>query len=352
MKMRKINIAFFGVLAVLTAAGSVFSQETQTRVVDEVVAVVNNDVITLSRVKRESRSIVESYIQDGKKRDEAQKLVDEKQGELIANLINEELLMQKAKDIGIDTDVEASLNQRFADIMKQYKLKTVEELYAEMEKGGLDPKEMRENWRKQITREQVIQRDLQSKVYWGFSDKELKDYYEKNKAKFTTPETVSFSELFLGFAGRDEAAVREKATQLYQQLKAGGDFTKIAKENGDPGLVTQGAGSVEKVKIADLNDKLVAALRGVKPGNITSPFALEQMGLVILRVDAREEASSESTFDEKAVRIALMNERLPEEQKKYFARLRDDSYIKINDAYRPLVAPILNADERKGKTGN
>ncbi len=350
--MRKINISAFGLLALLAAGSAAFSQETQTRVVDEVVAVVNNDVITLSRVKRETKNIVDSYVQEGKKRDEAQKLVDEKQGELIANLINEELLMQKAKDIGLDSDVEASLNQRFADIMKQYKLKTVEELYAEMEKSGVDPKEMRETWRKQATHEQVIQRDLQSKVYWGFSEKELKDYFEKNKAKFIAPETVSFSELFLGFAGRDEAAVREKATQLYQQLKAGGDFAKLSKENGDPGIVTQGAGRVERVKVTDLNEKLAAALSGVKPGNITSPFAVEQMGIVILRVDAREEASSESAFDEKAVRVALMNERLPEEQKKYLARLREDSYIKISDAYRPLVAPILNATERKEKTGN
>ena len=154
---------------------------------------------------------------------------------MIANLINEELLMQRAKENGLDSDIEASLNQRFADIMKQYKLKTVEELYAAMEKSGVDPKEMRENWRKQATRDQVLQRDLQSKIYWGFGEKELKNYYEKNKAKFTTPETISFSELFLGFAGRDEAAVREKAAQLYKQLKAGGDFAQIVKDNGDSG---------------------------------------------------------------------------------------------------------------------
>lgn len=350
--MRKINIAMFGVLAVLTAGSAAFSQETQTRVVDEVVAVVNNDVITLSRVKRETKAIVDSYVQDGKKRDEAQKMVDEKQGELIANLINEELLIQKAKDIGLDSDIDASLNQRFADIMKQYKLKTVEELYAEMEKSGVDPKEMRETWRKQATREQVIQRDLQSKIYWGFSDKELRDYYEKNKAKFSSPETVSFSELFLGFAGRDEAAVRAKAAQLYKQLRSGGDFAKIVKENGDPGAITQGAGKFEKVRISELTDKLTIPLNGLKAGDYTAPFELDQVGMAILRVDAREQASSETVFDEKAVRLALMNERLPEEQKKYLARLREDSYIKISDAYRPLVAPILNADERKGKTGN
>ena len=291
------------------AGSAVFSQETQTRVVDEVVAVVNNDVITLSRVKRETKAIVDSYVQEGKKREEAQKMVDEKQGELIANLINEELLMQKAKDIGLDSDVEASLNQRFADVMKQYKLKTVEELYAEMEKSGVDPKEMRETWRKQATRDQVIQRDLQSKIYWGFSEKELKDYYDRNKAKFGTLETVSFSELFLGFAGRDEAAVRAKAAQLYKQLKAGADFTQIVKDNGDPGAITQGSGKLEKVKVTELTEKLTGPLKGLKAGDYTAPFELDQLGMAILRVDARDQASSELVFDEKAVRLALMNER-------------------------------------------
>lgn len=350
--MRKINIACLGVLTVLAAGSAAFSQETQTRVVDEVVAVVNNDVITLSRVKRENKSIVDSYVKEGKQREEAQKLVDEKQGELIANLINEELLLQKAKDIGLDSDVEASLNQRFADIMKQSKMKTVEELYAAMEKEGIDPKEMRENWRKQVTRDQVIQRDLQSKMYWGFNEKELKDYYEKNKAKFTQPETISFSELFLGFAGRDEAAVREKAAQLYKQLKAGGDFAQIAKDNGDSGMITQGAGKLEKIRTTEITDKLAAPLKGINAGEYTLPFELDQLGMAILRVDAREQASSQSVYNENAVRLALMNERMPDEQKKYMARLREDSYIKINDAYRPLVAPILNADERKEKAGN
>ncbi|MEO7539830.1 MAG: hypothetical protein ABIV21_07370, partial [Pyrinomonadaceae bacterium] len=70
-----------------------FSQETQTRVVDEVVAVVNDGVITLSRVKKESKNIIDAYVHEGKTREEAQKIVDEKQGELIANLINEELLV-------------------------------------------------------------------------------------------------------------------------------------------------------------------------------------------------------------------------------------------------------------------
>jgi peptidyl-prolyl cis-trans isomerase SurA len=350
--MKYTKFAGFAFFAVLAAGSSAFAQETQTRVVDEVVAVVNNDVITLSQVKREMKDAVDSFVQQGKTREEAQKMVDEKQGELIANLVSEELLLQKAKDLGLEKDIDDRVNQRLVDIMKQYNLKTVDELYAAMEKTGVDPKELKENWRRQETRDQVLQRELQSKVYWGLNTKEIKEYYDKHKEKFTQPETVSFSELFLGFAARTEPSVRDKAAQLYRQLKAGGDWAQIVKDNGDPGAITRGAGKIEKLAIDEMGEKLTGALKGVKVGDYTQPFELEQMGMAILRVDAREQASSQSTFNENAVRSAMLAERLPEEQKKFFAKLREDSYIKIGETYRPLVAPILFADERTDKTKN
>lgn len=349
--MRYFKQIFFLSLAALVLSISAFSQETQTRVVDEVVAQVNDGVITLSRVKRESKSIVDTYVQEGKTREEAQKLVDEKQGELIASLINEELIVQKAKENGLDSNIEATLNQRFREIMKQYDLKTVEELYAQMEKSGVDPKQIREDWRKQATRDKVIEKEVQMKVYWAANGKDLKDYFEKNKSKFTTPETVSFSELFLGFAGRDEKAVREKAKDIAAQLKAGGNWDKLVKENGDVGVITKDTGKAEKLIVKDLVDVLSKPLTGVNTGEYTAPFDVEQLGIAILRVDEREKASSDSVFNENAVRMAIMNEKIPDEQKRFMAKLRENSYIKIADTYRPLVAPILFADERKDKPG-
>lgn len=350
--MRSLRYLVPALLFSAVFAVPAFGQETQVRVVDEVVAQVNDGVITLSRIKREIKSIVDTYVAEGKTREQAQKLVDEKQGELIANLINEELLVQKAKESGLESDIDASINQRISDIMKEYNLKTVEALYAEMEKTGVNPQELKENWRKQATRDRVIQREVQSKVYWGFNGKELKDYYEKNKTKFTKPETISFSELFLGFAGREEKTVKYRAFQLFNELKAGGNWDKIVKENTDPGIVTRGAGKLEKVPFADLNDTLKKPLTGVKVGEFTTPIDIDQLGVVILRVDAHEKASDESFFDENAVRLAMMNERFPEEQKKFMAKLRENAYIKISESYRPIVSPLLFAEERKGKTAN
>ena len=347
--MRFSRQLFLVIFAISVLSLSAFAQETQIRVIDEVVAQVNDGVITLSRVKRESKSIVSTYVQEGKTAEEAQKLVDEKQGELIAGLINEELLIQKAKEAGLDSNIEASVNQRFVEIMKQYDLKTVEELYAAMEKTGVDPKQLRDDWKKQATRDRVIEKEVQLKVYWGFNGKELKEYYEKNKSKFTTPETVTLSEMFFGFAGRDEKAVREKAKQVYAQLKAGGDWAKLSQENSDPGIITNGAGKLEKIRINELVETIAAPIKGLKAGEVTQPIDIEQLGVAILRIDERQAASTESVFDENAVRMAMMAERVPEEQKRFMAKLREMAYIKISETYKPMVNPILFADERKEK---
>ena len=333
----------------LVTVSTVSAQETEERVVDEVVAVVNDSVITLSKIKREAKGIVDAGVQQGKTREVAQREVDEKRGEMIANLIHEELLIQKAKDLGLDAEIEANVNRRFLEIMKQYNMKTLDSLYQEMEKTGIDPQEIREIWKKQATREMVLQKEVTMKVYWGASGKEVKDYFDQHKAKFTRPETVTVSEIFLSFAGRDENAVRAKAKEVLTQLRAGGDFDKLSKENSDRGVVTQG-GKPEKLKSAELTPLLASALKDVKVGGYTEPIAADQVGVLILRVDAREKATSESYFDENAVRMAIVGEKGLAEQKKFLASLRADSYIKISDSYRPLVSPILFAEDRKEKS--
>jgi len=347
--LRTVGLTF---LCIAFAAISTFAQETETKVVDEVVAQVNEGVITLSRVKREAKDIVDARVEGGAKREDAQKEIDEKQGEMIANLINEELLIQRAKELGFDNDIEATLNQRFVDIMKQYNLKTLDSLFEEMRKQNVDPQEMREIWRKQATRDRVIQREVQSKLYWSYNSKQLKDYYEKHKAKFTKQETVSLSEIYLNFAGRDEVAVREKAKSIVAQLRAGGDFSKAVTDNSDRPNAAQSKGKVDTLPVKELDTKFSTAIKDVKVGGVSDPIEIDAVGITILRVDDRTAASTESEFNEEAVRAAKMNEEIVPEQKKFMSELRENSYIKISETYRPVVSPILFADERKAKPGN
>jgi len=338
-----LSAALVGIAMIASAA---VAQETETKVVDEVVAQVNDGVITLSSVSREVKGAVESKVQEGMKLEDAQKLIDSKRGELIANLINEELILQKAKELGVDGDVDSDINARFLGIMKQYNLKTLDELYAEMRKQGADPVEIRELWRKQATKDRVIQKEVQMKVYWKPTTKDLKAYYEAHKGKFTKGETVGMSELFLGFAGNDENAVREKAKKLVKYVRDGADFTKVVTSYSDRPDAAQNKGKVDPMPVKDLNEKFAAAIKGLKVGEITEPIEVDETGISILHIDSRTEASNESQFDEQAIRVEMMKENIEAEQKKFMATLRQESYIKINDTYRPLVSPILFAEER------
>ncbi|MEO6588059.1 MAG: peptidylprolyl isomerase [Pyrinomonadaceae bacterium] len=347
--MKNINSVIFLSVVIFLSSVAVFAQETQTVVIDEVVAQVNDSVITLSQIKREENNAISSLIQEGKTKEEAQKLISEKKGELIANLINEQLLMQKGKEYSAESDVEARVNQQFLGKMKELKLNALEELYEAMRKGGVEPEEIRTFYRGQILRDMVFEREVDGKIFWGLSSKELKDYFEKNKSKFTKPETYSISEIFLGFAGRELPEVRQKAKDIVAQLKGGADFEKIVTDNSDNQEKATSKGKLGTFTIDQLKqigEEFVKALEPVKNGGYSNPVEVVE-GIHIFRVDDHQKASSDSFFDEKAVRQAIAVERIPEGRKKFMTELRQDAYIKINDTYRPIVSPVLYADDRK-----
>lgn len=348
--MKNFKTASLFAVLVLFCSVAGYSQESETKVVDEVVAQVNDGVITLSSVNREIKDAIDALVQQGKTKEEAEKIVEEKRGELIAGMINDELLVQKGKELGVDQDVQASVNARFLQIMKQQNVKTLDALYKMMQDQGVDPQDIREQWRKQATREEVVRRDVQSVVYWKPNGADVKAYFEKNKSKFTTPETVTLSEVFLSFAGRDPANVREKAKQLVTQLRAGADFTKMVADNSDRTDAVKNNGKVDTFNVKDLDPKYAKAIEGLKAGSFSDPVETDDVGVDILRVDDRTAASSESKFDENAVRMAMLSESLPDAQKKYMAKLREDAYVKISETYRPLVSPILFAEERSDKS--
>lgn len=347
--MKYFNHAIFTIAFIIFSSFTSFAQESQATVIDEVVAQVNDSVITLSQIKREEKTAVLSLVQEGKTQEEAEKIVAEKKGDLIAGMINDQLIIQKGKDYGADSDVDARVNQQFLQKMKELKLTTLEQLYDAMRRSNVEPEQMRTFYRDQIMRDMVYEREVDGKIYWGLGSKEIKDYFEKNKSKFTKPESYTLSEVFIGFAGRDEAEVRAKAKKVVADLRAGADFEKVVAENSDNTEASQAKGKLgtfSTTQIKQIGEQFFTALQNVKTGGYAEPVEVVE-GIHILRVDDHQNASSDSVFDEKTVRNALAYERIPDGRKKFMTQLRQEAYIKINDEYRPIVSPILYADDRK-----
>ncbi len=347
--MKFINSAIFLIAVIVFSSFPSFAQENEPIVIDEVIAQVNEGVITLSRVKRENKNAIDTLVAQGKTREEAKTLADSKQGELIANIINEELILQKGKELGVESEVQAQINQRFIEIMKEQKIKSLEVLKTEMLKQGINADDISEIWRKQITRDFVIQREVVGKIYYGLTSKEIRDYYNSHKDKFKKQETVTLSQIFLSFAGRDENAVRGKAAELVKLLREGADFEKVALENSERQEVKENKGKIGTYTLAqvkEVSEKLLEPIKNTKAGGITEPIVLDD-GIEIYRVDARENASDESVFEEESVRRMIAFERATEATKKFMIDLRKESYIKISENYRAVVSPLLFEEERK-----
>lgn len=338
----KFALTLFVALGFALVPSVVRAQETsEAQVIEEVIAQVNGDVITLSLVRRELKQATEALVRtqnmtEAKAREE----VEKRKSEIIANLITEQLVMQQGKELGFTDKVEAEVNRRMISLAKEQNIPFAQ-LDEAMRAAGIDPAAFRNDARRGIMTGYVFSEEVDRKVYFSFTPEELRKYYDANQAKFSKPETLTLSEIYLSKAGKSETDVRALADRLVREARSGKDFGELATINSDRESSRTAKGKIGTVSAADITKAdVAAALKTVKAGEVTNPLPSED-GLLILRVDAREGAAA-PVFNEQQVRGALTEERATKERVVYLNKLRNDAYLKIAEGYRAEVEAALN----------
>ena len=168
MKSKLTIAALVAIGAFLIFPSRAVAQEGEPVVVDEVIAQVNDGVVTLAQLKREMKERVETLKQNGMSEAQANAEVEKHRSELIATLINEQLLLQKGKDLDLTDRVEAEVNRRMLDVAKENHITSIEKLDDEMRKSGLDPAGIRQTLRVEIMKQQLEQNKklLEETVLW------------------------------------------------------------------------------------------------------------------------------------------------------------------------------------------
>lgn len=333
----------------ISSATPVFAQEGELQVVDEVIVQINDDVLTLSRLRRESKERVETMKHQGMPEQQAKDEVSKRQAELIATLVNEALLLQRGKELDLASEVEAEVNRRMLDVAKEQGIATIEKLDAAMRESGVDPVATRATLRIEIMKQAVIQQEVDRKIFFGLTMDELKKYFDAHQDKFRKPESVTLSEIFLSSAGKNEAEVKARAIALVTQLRAGGDFAAFAVTNSEREvngvrIAQQNKGKVGTFEVPSLREDIAVTVKNVKAGGISDPLRGND-GYQILRVDERTSAGTAATFNENRVREAITIERTDKAREEYLQNLRNEAYIKIADSYRASVLPLLKIKE-------
>jgi peptidyl-prolyl cis-trans isomerase SurA len=300
-------------------------------VVEEIIARVNNQIITRTAYQHEE----EQLKQEAQQQDpaHADQIVADGQKDVLRGLIDRQLLLDKGKELGITADTD--LIKRLDEMRKQMKLETMEDLEKAAQAQGVSFEDFKDNLRTEIITQQVIQREVGSHMNIG-KDEEQR-FYQQHKSELARNEAVRLSEILISTeqAGDDQQkieAAKAKAADVLKQVRAGGDFAEIAKKESQDPSAAQGGdlGPFERGKLAKQLEDLTFSM---KKGDVSDVIRTKQ-GFVILKVTDHVMPGVPAFAEvEPRVQEAIYMQKLQPSLREYLKKLREEAFIDIKPGY-------------------
>ncbi len=314
--MKKLLFAMAAFLFILPGAPA--------KTVDRIVAQVNDEIITLSELKRETamylKELATKYT--GEQYDQMAQKVEK---EVLDNLIQDKLLYQKAMEMGFNANVDNKVSSLVQQAVKENNFKDTDELEKTLEESGRTLREYRDDLKRSVIIRELVNEFVDSRI--ALLTPEIEKYYKDHAADFTTPEEVTLSEILISTEDGDKAA-EDRANDIYSRLQKGESFAALASQYSKGSTANKG-GSIGTYIISKLNADTVKAIEGLKDGDISKPQRIKE-GIIIYRVDARKMAATlplAQVQDEIKNRI-YQKKRGPEFER-YVNALKEDAYIQI-----------------------
>lgn len=336
--------------------------ETKGTVVEEIVARVNNEIITREDMEKARVSLAQDVREACTNCTEEQinTQITQKDKDLLRDLIDQSLLVQRALDDGISVDTEVI--KRLDAIRQQNKLPDMDALEKAIRDSGQDYEDFKRQIRDQLLTQELIRKEVGSKII--ISHEEVLKYYNDHKADFVRPETVVLREIFVSTEGKPDTEIpdlRKKADTLRTRvLNNGEDFGEMAKHYSDGTTAKQG-GELGTFQRSQLDPKIADKVFTLNRNQMTDVMETKT-GFEILQVEERYEAGQQ-TEDKVDAEITnkLYEQKMEPAMREYLKTLREDSYLQIKPGYvdtaavktEPIeeVAAAPESDNSKKKSG-
>lgn len=333
--MKLLQALLFLTLA-LILTNSVRAQEGDLQELDSVIARVNTEVILRSAYDRELKALKDDLQQRNMSVEEIEKKLAEVKPAILDNLIDQQLLTQRAKEINVD--VEGQVNEQIVRMMKDNDIKTIEELEQKMRDVGMDLNEQKRLMRNKFLSDAVIGREVYSEVYRSLTERAKKEYYEQHKDWFATPGEVELRMIFVQ-KGKNPLLYeqfRTKAQEIANQAKGGADFQALVQSKSEDNATVSKKGYVGWLPFTNLSAEVRAAVEKAPVGTVTDPISLAA-GYAIYRIEARKEPEVKPYENEEvkgAVSNRLVMEKGQTQVEAYLKNLREDAFIEIDPRYQ------------------
>jgi len=291
-----------------------FSPESFSEVVDRIIAIVNDDIITLKEV--------EQFVHVEKNRFKSVEdyLVGLKLREKLGILIENTLIKQQAKKMKIDVS-DREVREVVENIKKQH-LITEEELKEQLKKENLSYDEFLKGIRITLLRNKVLARVITPEV--NLTEKALKDYYDSHFDEFTEEE-LHLQQIFISGLREDS---KERADFVYDSLSKGIPFEELAKQYSDDPSGKYG-GDVGYVKKEELIPEIREAIKDLREGSYARTIQ-SRYGFHILKLVNRKKGDIIPFEKAKEdIKRRLIMEESEKRYKDFIDKLKRSSYIEV-----------------------
>ncbi len=257
---------------------------------------------------------------------------------ILNELINNEILLAHASRAGVNAP-EAEVDKKVAELRTPY---SEEEFAKKLRDQGITASDLREQVRQSLTVEKLFNKEIVSRISVG--DAEISEYYERNKASFSVPETQYHLAQILvtprpdpqlhnlaNDDARTPAAAERKIRGLWERLRKGEDFGNLAQEYSEDPDTVSGGGDMGFVPASSLASQrpILMALQSLKVGQV-SGIIRDSAGYHIVKILGREDAGQRPLSDPKvrnSIRQTLMNEKEQLLKAAYIEDLRNKAKV-------------------------
>ena len=298
------------------------------QVVDRVVAVVNEDVITLSEVNEEGEPVFRR-IYDQLPADQSEDAIKTAQKEILSKLIDRLLISQRGRERHIevsDAEVDAAIER----ILIKNDI-TLEQLKSDLAQAGTNETNYRNTIRNQILRSKLVSYEIHSKIV--ITDNQIQEYYNKRYSNIKSEDGYHLLQFgfMWGKKGRSSTPeeAKARAQQIHDMVVSGENFKNLAKEYSDLPSSSDG-GDIGVFSKEELAPYMWEAIQHLKPGEISeviaTPSAYQFFKLQSSkRGNVIVQAPLESVREE--IRTQLYDQELEDKFDIWVKQLREQSYI-------------------------
>ncbi len=292
-------------------------------VVDAIVAIVNDDIITLSDFRAEHDMIYE-VLRSQLQGEEFTKQYEAQKAALLDKMITEKLLLQEArkKDLNVDEQLRAFIE----NIKTQYSLGSDEEFRRALAQQGIDYESWRSQQEKALLQQTVVYAEVGRDI--AIDETDVINYYDLHPEEFTEPEEYKLRGIILLKEGKSQEEIQLKKREIDERLAAGEDLATLAGEYSD-GPQKESQGDMGTFQRGHLAAGLQEAVENLGEGEMT-PWIEMPNGWYLIKLEEKKE-SRLKPFEEvkKEIEDKLFNQEQQVKIEQYLKDLRDRSYIKI-----------------------